>query len=50
MTATTDDPWLVDAMWRAVDLRVAYLEEDRARVVSSPAGLDDARLTKASLI
>lgn len=46
MTATTDDPWLVDAMWRAVDLRVAYLSQDRARVVTYLAGLDDTRLER----
>ncbi|MEU2730611.1 hypothetical protein ABZ650_23140 [Streptomyces griseoviridis] len=29
-----DDPWLIDAMWRAADLTRAYLAQDRGQVVT----------------
>lgn len=40
----TDDPWLVDAMWRAADLTRAYLAQDRVRVADCLTGLDTGRL------
>ncbi|MCY0935944.1 hypothetical protein [Streptomyces sp. H34-S4] len=41
-----DDPWLVDAMWRATDLTRAYLSQNRAQVEACLAGLDTGRLER----
>ncbi|MFD7667813.1 hypothetical protein [Streptomyces sp. NPDC059788] len=41
-----DDPWMVDAVWRASDLTRAYLTQDRARVAGCLAGLDTGRLER----
>jgi hypothetical protein len=45
MTAP-DDPWMVDAIWRATDLTRAYLDRDRALVAACLTGLDTARLER----
>lgn len=29
-----DDPWLIDAIWRAADLTRAYLVQDRVQVAT----------------
>lgn len=42
----TDDPWLVDAMWRATDLTRAYLTPDRARVAACLTELAGDRLDR----
>ncbi len=44
--AETDDPWLIDAMWRAADLTRAYLDQDRAQVAACLMGLDTDRLER----
>ncbi|MFE4664537.1 hypothetical protein ACFRI7_11775 [Streptomyces sp. NPDC056716] len=41
-----DDPWLIDAIWRAVDLKRAYLIPDRVQVAACLAGLDSSRLER----
>lgn len=41
-----DDPWLVDAMWRATDLTRAYLSQNRAHVEACLAGLDTGRMER----
>ncbi|MFD8609536.1 hypothetical protein [Streptomyces sp. NPDC059631] len=40
------DPQLVDAMWRANDLRRAYLDRDRARVAACLAGLAPGQIER----
>ena len=42
----TGDPWLIDAMWRAVDLTRAYAAGDRSRVATCVTGLDTPRLER----
>lgn len=42
----SDDPWLVDAMWRAADLTRAYLCQDRAQVADRLKDLDTDRLER----
>jgi hypothetical protein len=44
--ATADDPLIIDAMWRALDLRRAYLGANRTMVAACLAGLDDARIER----
>lgn len=41
-----DDPWLVNAMWRATDLTRAYLSQNRAQVDVCLADLDTGRLER----
>ncbi|MEV6730684.1 hypothetical protein [Streptomyces sp. NPDC051364] len=41
-----DDPWLVDAMWRATDLTRAYLSQNRAHVERCLADLDTGRMER----
>jgi acyl-coenzyme A synthetase/AMP-(fatty) acid ligase len=43
---TAEDPWIVDAMWRANDLTRAYLARDRARVAACIVGLGGDRLER----
>ncbi|MFE1961008.1 hypothetical protein [Streptomyces sp. NPDC059479] len=40
-----DNPWLVDAVWRAADLTQAYLAQDCARVAAGLTNLDTDRLS-----
>jgi hypothetical protein len=40
------DPQLVDAMWRAADLRRAYLAQDRDKVAACLTGLDDSQIER----
>ncbi|OSZ59272.1 hypothetical protein OQI_17045 [Streptomyces pharetrae CZA14] len=41
-----DDPWLIDAIWRAADLTRAYLVQDRIQVATCLTGLDTTRLER----
>ncbi|MFD8978616.1 hypothetical protein [Streptomyces sp. NPDC059564] len=41
-----DDPWLIDAIWRATDLTRAYLSQNRAQVAECVAGLDTNRIER----
>ncbi|MER7048336.1 hypothetical protein [Streptomyces jumonjinensis] len=41
-----DDPWMVDAMWRAADLTRAYLAQDRTRIADCLADLDTGQLER----
>lgn len=41
-----DDPWLVDAMWRATDLTRAYLSQNRAHIEGCLADLDFGRMER----
>ncbi|WP_406186189.1 hypothetical protein [Streptomyces sp. NBC_01006] len=41
-----DDPWLIDAIWRAADLTRAYLVQDRVQVATCLAGLDTSQLER----
>ncbi|MDT0318529.1 hypothetical protein [Streptomyces millisiae] len=43
---TTDDRWLVDAMWRATDLTRAYLAQNRSLIATCLTGLDAGRLER----
>ncbi|MYS40165.1 hypothetical protein GTY23_02640 [Streptomyces sp. SID5998] len=38
------DPQLVDAMWRAADLKRAYLTQDRGKVAACLKGLDTSQM------
>jgi hypothetical protein len=42
--AELDDPWLIDAMWRAADLARASLACDCAEVAARLMGLDADQL------
>ncbi|MER7998361.1 hypothetical protein [Streptomyces sp. NPDC095613] len=42
----TDDLWLVDSMWRAADLKRAYLTQDRAGIAACLADLDTGQLER----
>ncbi|WJV51745.1 hypothetical protein [Streptomyces flavofungini] len=46
MTATKNDPWLIEAIWRSADLTQAYLVQDRVQVAVCLEGMDTVRLER----